>query len=85
MAYRQAMLAQPRGLEAARRQIARGERPVFHITASWDGAAVDVRVVELPIAHLFVPDSTGVVDGARVLVARTLDVDPGSFVIEAAR
>ncbi len=34
---------------------------------------------ELPIVHLFVPDYDRVADGARILVARTLDVDPNTF------
>jgi hypothetical protein len=40
---------------------------------------VDVRIRELPIIHLFVPDYAGVSDGARILIARTLAVDPASF------
>jgi hypothetical protein len=43
------------------------------------GGAVDVRVVELPIVHLFVPDAASVLDGARVLIARTLGVEPTAF------
>ena len=41
--------------------------------------AVDVTILELPIVHLFVPDRRQVLDGARVLIARTLAVDPQSF------
>ena len=37
------------------------------------------RIRELPIIHLFVPDYAGVSDGARILIARTLAVDPASF------
>jgi len=36
-------------------------------------------VKELPIIHLFLPDYTEISDGARVLIARTLRVDPSSF------
>jgi hypothetical protein len=63
-----------------RRRIARGERPLYHATwtASPDGAA-DVTIRELPIIHLFVPDPSGVPDGARGLIAGTLAVDPSSF------
>jgi len=55
------------------------ERPLYHATTSYDGCAVDVRVRELPTIHLFVPDSAGVLDGARGLIARTLGVSPTSF------
>jgi hypothetical protein len=40
---------------------------------------VDVMITELPIIHLFVPDYARVSDGARILIARTLDVDPNAF------
>ena len=62
-----------------RQMISAGERPLYHATTSYDGAAVDVRVRELPIIHLFVPDTAGVLDGARGLIARTLGVPPTSF------
>ena len=67
-------------IQADRRRIARGERPVYRVTwmTSPDGA-VDVTVRELPIIHLFVPDPSGVPDGARGLIARTLAVDAASF------
>ena len=41
--------------------------------------AVDVTILELPIVHLFVPDHRQVLEGARLLIARTLAVDPQSF------
>lgn len=71
---------------AGRRRITRGERPVYHAiwTTSLDGA-VDVRIRELPIIHLFVPDESGVLDGARGLIARTLGVEPSTFVVEPDR
>jgi hypothetical protein len=62
-----------------RRLISAGGRPLYHATATWDGSAVDVRVRELPIIHLFVPSAEDVRDGARGLIARTLDVSPASF------
>lgn len=62
-----------------RERIARGERPTYHVTWSPAVDAVDVRVVELPLIHIFVPDGAGVLDGARVLISRTLDVDPDRF------
>ena len=37
-----------RRVEEARAAIDGGERPVFHVVTSWDGAAVDVRIRELP-------------------------------------
>ncbi|MBA3779484.1 MAG: hypothetical protein H0X16_09345 [Chloroflexi bacterium] len=66
----------------SRRRISRGERPVFHVITSYDGAAVDVRIRELPIIHLFVPHESGVIEGARGLIANTLEVDPSTFVVE---
>lgn len=62
-----------------RRLISAGERPLYHATTTYDGSAVDVRVREMPIIHLFVPDTASVLDGARGLIARTLGVSPASF------
>jgi hypothetical protein len=65
-----------------RDRIARGERPTYHVTWSPAVDSVDVRIVELPLIHLFVPDRRGVEDGARVLIARTLEADPAAFDVE---
>jgi hypothetical protein len=67
-------------IRADRQRIARGDRPLYHATwaTSPDGTA-DVKIRELPIIHLFVPDPSGVPDGARGLIARTLAVDAASF------
>lgn len=64
-----------------RRRIAEGQRPTYRATwsISIDGAAVDVRVIELPVIHLFVPDPAAVADGARLVIARTLEVPPDAF------
>ena len=62
-----------------RRLISAGARPLYHATTTYDGSAVDVRVRELPIVHIFVPDSAGILAGARGLIARTLGVAPASF------
>jgi len=35
------------------------------------GPRMDVTILELPIVHLFVPDQQHVLDGARLLIART--------------
>jgi hypothetical protein len=69
------------GIADGRRRIAAGERPVYHATWSTtpDGATIDVLIRELPLIHLFVPDEAGVLDGARELVAKTLDVPPSTF------
>lgn len=69
-----------------RQRIAGGERPLYHAmwTTSPDGS-VDVRIREIPLIHLFVPDNAGILDGARLLVARTLEVDPGSFDVAVDR
>lgn len=67
-------------IDADRDRIARGERPVYH--AAWSTAAdgsIDVTIRELPLIHQFVPDEAGVLDGARFLIARHLEADPGSF------
>ena len=67
-----------------RERIARGERPTYQATWSPAVDSVDVRIVELPLIHLFVPDRRGVEEGARVLVARTLEVEPSAFDVEVA-
>lgn len=67
-----------------RRRIARGERPAYHVlwtTSPFGG--VDVTILELPLIHLFVPDVAGVLDAARVLVARTLAAEPDAFDVRA--
>jgi hypothetical protein len=69
-------------IHAEQRRIAAGNQPLYH--ATWtttpDGPPiVDVMIRELPIIHLFVPDYAGVSDGARILIARTLAVDPTAF------
>ena len=77
-------MEQERRVGEARAAIDRGERPAFHVVTSWDGAAVDVRIRELPLVHVFVPDEARILDGAREVIARTLGVDPGSFRVEVA-
>lgn len=73
-------------VETDQRRLAEGERPLYHVRWSEAaGGAVDVTVNELPIIHLFVPDPAGVLDGARVLIARTLAADPRSFEMAAYR
>ena len=62
-----------------RRRINEGERPVYHVITTFGGAAVDVRIRELPIIHVFVPDASGVITGARGLIAKTLGVAPSAF------
>ena len=66
--------------DADRRRIAHGERPLYHAlwAMSIDGS-VDVTIRELPLIHVFVPDDAGVLAGARLLIARTVAVDPESF------
>ncbi|HET8786005.1 MAG TPA: hypothetical protein VFM38_10245 [Candidatus Limnocylindrales bacterium] len=63
-----------------RARIKRGERPTYHV--AWaiavDGS-IDVTVRELPLIHQFVPDEASVLDGARFLIARTLEVGPDLF------
>lgn len=64
---------------ADRQRISAGQRPLYRVLWSVGPDAVDVTIVELPIVHLFVPDEGQVLDGARLLIARTLAVDPQSF------
>ena len=67
-------------IERDRARIAGGEHPTYH--ALWETArdgSIDVTVRELPLIHQFVPDEASVLDGARFLIARTLDVDADSF------
>jgi hypothetical protein len=71
-------------IDRGRRLIAAGNRPLYHVTTTYDGAAVDVRVRELPIVHLFIPGTEDALEGARGLIARTLDVSPASFDVTAA-
>lgn len=73
-------------IETDRRRIAAGERPCYHATwtLSPSSGATDVRIVELPLVHLFVPAPSDVLDGARVLVARTLGTDPVAFDVTPA-
>ena len=66
-------------IEADRQRIAHGERPIYQVLWAVGPDAVDVTIRELPIIHLFVPDQRAVLDGARLLIARTLAVDPQSF------
>ena len=72
-------------IEADRRRIARGERPRYQAMWVVGPDAVDVTILELPIIHLFVPDQREVLDGARLLIARTLAVDPRLFDVASAR
>lgn len=68
---------------ADRRRIADGTRPLYHALSapSVDGS-VDVTIRELPLIHLFVPDHAGVLDGARLIIARELAVDSSSFDVQ---
>lgn len=72
-------------IEADRGRIARAERPVYTVSSAGTPDCVDVTVLELPIIHLFVPDQGTVLDGARLLIARTLAVDPQSFDVVPAQ
>jgi hypothetical protein len=73
-------------IELDRRRIAARERPLYHVTwtTAADGSTADVKVEELPLIHVFVPDAVRVLDGARGLIARTLGVDATSFDVVVA-
>jgi hypothetical protein len=67
-------------VEPEQRRLAQADRPLYYVRRTEAaGGAVDVTVEELPIIHLFVPDPASVLEGARVLIARTLSTDPNSF------
>jgi hypothetical protein len=67
-------------IAADRARIARGERPSYRVrwATAIDGS-IDVTVVELPLIHQLVPDEAAVLDGARFLIARVLEVQPDAF------
>ena len=65
---------------ADRHRIAAGDRPTYHVLwAPANDGSIDVTVRELPLIHQYVPDEASVLDGARFLIARTLDVEPTAF------
>jgi len=66
-------------IRADQLRIARGERPLYHVTWTAVPEGADVTIGELPLIHLFVPDPLGVPDGARGLIAGKLAVDAASF------
>jgi len=70
------------GIEEGRRRIAMGERPTYQAITAYDGFAIDVRVRELPIIHIFVADETGVLDAARGIIAEALQVDRFAFDVQ---
>ena len=73
-------------VSADRRRISTGERPLYHaLTATSIDGSVDVTIRELPLIHLFVPDVSGALDGARLLVAQTLGVDSDAFDLRHGR
>ena len=76
------MKALRHGIEEGRRRIASGERPTYHVITTYDGFAVDVRVRELPVIHIFVADQTGVLDAARGIIAGALEVDRFAFDVQ---
>ena len=67
-------------IDTDRAWIARGKRPTYHVrwATAIDGS-IDVTIEELPLIHQYVPDEASVLDGARFLIARTLDVEPNQF------
>jgi hypothetical protein len=67
-------------VEADRLRIANGARPTYRVrTATSIDGSIDLTIRELPLIHLLVPDHASAIDGARLLIARTLDVDPSAF------
>ena len=73
-------------VEANRLRIAAGDRPTYHVLwAPANDGSIDVTVRELPLIHQYVPDEAGILDGARFLIARILDVDAAGFDVRADR
>jgi hypothetical protein len=79
------LVRQQAAIEADRARIAGGARPTYHVrwATALDGS-IDVTVAELPLIHQFVPSAADVLDGARFLIARTLDVDAAAFEVAPA-
>ena len=65
---------------AARRMIARRERPCYRVAETGDGT---YHLIELPWIPPVTATRGTALDRARDAVAGWLDVDPGSFDIEA--
>jgi hypothetical protein len=73
-------------IERDRRRIEQGERPGYTVrSAPSTFGGIDVTIEELPLVHLFVPDEAGIREGARALIARTLQVDPARFDVRTSR
>ncbi len=64
---------------AARRMIARKERPCYRVAETGDGT---YHLIELPWIAPVVATRGTALSRAREAVARWLDVDPGAFDIE---
>jgi hypothetical protein len=65
---------------AARRMIARKERPCYRVADTGDGSTI--HVVELPWIAAMEATRATAIGRARDAVATWLDVDPGAFDIE---
>ena len=72
-------------IQTDRRRVADGERPRYHAVCRLAPEGVDITVRELPIVHLFAPDDERLQDAARLLIARTLGVDPDAFDLRVTR
>ena len=65
----------------AQRMVARGERPVYHVTTGEDGA---LAISELPWVVVPIVQARGAMDAARAAIAEALDILDGSFDLERA-
>jgi hypothetical protein len=73
---------QARAVEAARRQIAGGERPTYHVKSAVDDAGYEVWIPELPGVWTVTTSRKGVEAAARMRVAVELGVPDDAFDLE---
>ena len=66
-------------LQAARRMVARGERPGYRLIAAQDGAWT---VHELPWVMVAATSRRDTLEAARAAIAEWLDVAPDAFDVE---
>ena len=69
-----------RAVEAARRKIARGDRPLYRLSVSdWFGGLLEARCIELETVSVLARSRTDVVRAAREEIAIQLGVRDDDF------
>ena len=63
----------------ARRAIARGLRPAYHATWTWDGAGAEIEIEELPGVWTIAPTVADVARTSRHRIAVELGVPEAAF------